>query len=85
MGDECLDILTKSYSEYEYLERIELNLNRNDISPKALCEMIKKFDNLGMINHIYIQAKKNIKKIGEKDAVRDTLNKLLVKKKKIDL
>lgn len=85
MGDECLEILSRSYTEYEYLEKLVLILNRNDLSPSALCDVVQKLDGLGMMNHVYIQAKKNIRKISEKDSVRETIAKLMIKKKKIDL
>jgi len=36
MGDGCLDTLVRSLAEYEYLEKLSLNLNRNDVSAEAL-------------------------------------------------
>lgn len=85
MGDNCLAIVSKSYSEYEYLERLELNLNRNDLTQDSICELIEQLESLGMINHVYIQAKKNIRKVADKETIRESLNKLMIKKKKIDL
>lgn len=85
MGGDCLGALAQSYQEYEYLERIKLNLSRNDLGPDALTDLIQGMEHLGMLNQIYIQAKKNIRRIDEKDAVRAALNKLMIKNKKIDL
>lgn len=85
MGGECLKILGDSYKEYEYLEKLKLNLNRNDLGPDSICELIEGFEHLGMLNQVYIQAKKNMRRIDEKDMVRDSLNKLMIKNKKIDL
>ena len=85
MGDDCLDIVTKGYAEYEYLEKMSLNLNRNDISSDGIIGVVEDFEGLGMLNHLVIEAKKNIRKVDEKDEVRTTLNKLMVKHKKIYL
>lgn len=85
MGGDCLKILTNSYQEYEYLEKLRMNLNRNDIGPDALCSLIQGLEHLGMLSQVYIQAKKNIRRIDEKDMVRDALLKLMIKNKKIDL
>lgn len=85
MGGECLKTVGEAYLEYEYLEKLRLNLNRNDLAHEDLVELIEGMEGLGMLNQIYIQAKKNIKRIDRKDAVRDSLNKLMIKNKKIDL
>jgi hypothetical protein len=85
MGDECLDILVRSFSEYEYLEKLNLNLNRNDLSSDALVQMVTDIEGLGMLNNLQIHAKKNIRKVDQKDMVRSALNKLMVKNKNIDL
>lgn len=85
MGGDCLSIVSKSYAEYEYLERLELNLNRNELDQESICELIDQLESLGMINHVYIHAKKNIRKVADKETIRESLNKLMIKKKKIDL
>jgi hypothetical protein len=85
MGDECLDILIRSFAEYEYLEKLNLNLNRNDLSSDALVQMVTDLEGLGMLNSLQIHSKKNIRKVDQKDLVRTALNKLMVKSKNIDL
>lgn len=85
MGDECLDILVRSLAEYEYLEKLNLNLNRNDLSADALEQMVNDLEGLGMLKNLQIHAKKNIRKVDQKDQVRTGLNKLMVKNKSIDL
>lgn len=85
MGDTCLDILVRSFAEYEYLEKLNLNLNRNDLTADALAQMITDIEGLGMLNSLQIHAKKNIRKVDQKDMVRNALNKLMVKNKNIDL
>ena len=85
MGDDCLAILVKAFSEYEYLETLHLNLNRNDLSCEALSNALEQIEDLGMLNNLYIQGKKNIRKVDQKDNVRFSLNKLMAKTKKIDL
>ena len=85
MGDACLDILVRSFAEYEYLEKLNLNLNRNDLSSEALAQLINDIEGLGMLNSLQIHAKKNIRKVDQKDMVRSALNKLMVKNKNIDL
>ena len=85
MGDECLDILVRSFAEYEYLEKLNLNLNRNDLTADALTQLVQDIEGLGMLNNLQIHAKKNIRKVDQKDMVRSALSKLMVKNKNIDL
>lgn len=85
MGGECLKTIGEAYQEYEYLEKLRLNLNRNDLGHEDIVELVEGMENLGMLNQAYIQAKKNVKRVDRKDAIRDSLNKLMIKNKKIDL
>jgi hypothetical protein len=85
MGDDCLDTLVNAFVEYEYLEKLALNLNRNDLTSEGLSNALEKFEGLGMLNSVKIQAKKNIRKVDQKDNVRFTLNRLMAKRKKIEL
>ena len=63
MGDACLDTLVRSFAEYEYLEKLSLNLNRNDLSAEALVQLLNDIEGLGMLKNLQIQAKKNIRKV----------------------
>ena len=85
MGDSCLDTLVRSFAEYEYLEKLSLNLNRNDLSAEALVQLLNDIEGLGMLKNLQIHAKKNIRKVDQKDLVRTALNKLMCKNKMIDL
>jgi hypothetical protein len=85
MGDACLDILVRSFAEYEYLEKLSLNLNRNDLSAEAMVQLLNDIEGLGMLKNLQIHAKKNIRKVDQKDLVRTALNKLMCKNKMIDL
>lgn len=85
MGDTCLDTLVRSFAEYEYLEKLSLNLNRNDLSAEALVQLLNDIEGLGMLKNLQIHAKKNIRKVDQKDLVRTALNKLMCKNKMIDL
>ena len=42
-------------------------------------------EGLGMLKNLQIHAKKNIRKVDQKDLVRTALNKLMCKNKMIDL
>lgn len=47
--------------------------------------MVNDVEGLGMLNNLQIHAKKNIRKVDQKDMVRTALTKLMVKNKNIDL
>jgi hypothetical protein len=83
MGDECLEILSKGYAEYEYLEKVTLNLNRNDLTAGSLCGVIHDMGELGMLKSLMVQAKKNVRKVDQKDMVKKAMAKLMLKNKKV--
>ena len=85
MGDFCLEKVVSSFIEYEYLENLTVNLNRNDLSAHGIKAMVENLGDLGMLRNLYITAKKNLRKVDQKEMVRQALNKLMIKNKKIVL
>ncbi len=85
MGDDCFEILAQSMAELGLLERLYLNINRNMISKETMVEAFKSFEKLSMLVYLELEAKKNLRKIEDKDEVRASLNALQVKGKKVDI
>lgn len=85
MGDDCFEILAHSVSELGPLERLYLNINRNMISKETMVEAFRSFEKLALLSYLELEAKKNLRRIEDKDEVRATLNALPVKAKKIDI
>jgi hypothetical protein len=85
MGDECFEILAQSLAEIGLLERLYLNINRNMLSKETMVEALKSFEKLASLSYLELEAKKNLRKIEDKDEVRAALNALPVKGKKIDI
>lgn len=86
MGDDNFLIVSYSIVELGLMERLYLNINRNMISYEAMVEAFKEFERLGMMYHVEIDAKRNLRKIEDKEEVRTVINSLQqVKSKKIDL
>ncbi len=85
MGDECFSILYNSFKEYEYLEKLNLNVSRNLLSAEVLAEAFAEIENLGMLNHLVVRATKNLRHVEQKEKVNSAANKLMVKNKKIAL
>ena len=85
MGDDCFETLVKSVSELGKLERLYLNINRNMISKETMVEALKSFEKLAQLSNIELEAKKNLRRIEDKAEVREALNALPAKAKKIDI
>ena len=80
-----MEKVVSSFIEYEYLENLTVNLNRNDLSAHGIKAMVENLGDLGMLRNLYITAKKNLRKVDQKEMVRQALNKLMIKNKKIVL
>jgi len=85
MGDECFDILFSAVADITMVRSLFLNINRNCITPEALAKRMADLDNLAHLTHLEIDAKRNLKRIEDREAVRQMFNGLRVKSKKVDL
>jgi hypothetical protein len=85
MGDDCFEILSHSMADLGSLERLYLNINRNMISKETMVDAFKAFEKLSNLAYLDLEAKKNLRRIEDKDEVRATINSLPVKGKKIDI
>lgn len=85
MGDECFEILMDAMSELELLERLYLNVNRNCITPESLATSIKGLEGLGMLQLAEFEIKRNIRRVEDKEIVRQVFNALPIKIKKLEM
>ena len=85
MGEECLEILTASLIELEALQKLSLNLSKNCLSPEVLCDCIEQLQNLANLHTIDLDVKRNIRRVEDRDQIRQVLMSLPAKNKTIDI
>lgn len=85
MGDECFETLMNGVAGMENLQKLALNISRNVLSVEALANNLILLAGLESLDSLDIDAKKNLKKIDEKDTVRQVVQSIEAKSKKIDL
>jgi hypothetical protein len=85
MGDECFETLMNGVAGMENLQKLALNISRNVLSVEALANNLILLAGLESLDSFDIDAKKNLKKIDEKDTVRQVVQSIEAKSKKIDL
>lgn len=84
MGDELFESVMVPMYDLELLERLYLNFNRNCLSPEVLASCFKELESLKSLHYLEIEAKRNIKKVEERDMVRNAVASLPFKQKKAD-
>lgn len=85
MGDECFETLMNGLVSMEKLEKLILNVGRNQLSVEGLANNLILLAEVESLDSIEIDAKKNIKKVDEKETVRQVIQAISAKSKKVDL
>lgn len=85
MGDLCFNAITESFKELTMLQRLRLNINRNELSSNSILQALKQIAKLPNLEHLEIHAKKNLRRVEQKEQIRVANEELALKTKKIEL
>lgn len=85
MGDECFETLMAGVCSLAQLSRLHLNVARNLLTVDSLMNNLLPLAELTALEVLEVEAKKNLKKIEDIDAVKQVLNTTSAKTKKVNL
>lgn len=85
MGDECFETLMNGLAYMQGLTKLHLNVTRNMLSVEGLANNLVLLADMGQLETLEIDAKKNLKKVDDKDTVRQITQAINAKNKKLDL
>ena len=85
MGDECFEILMSGVGSLTQLSHLYLNIARNQLTVDGLMNNLALLTEISSLEVLEVDAKKNLKKIEDIDAVKQVLQATSAKTKKVVL